>query len=86
MNWQPMSTAPRDGTVFVWLRITIVAVGKPTAYEWEARTMRRYWIAEERGLPREGDGFWLAGCSVADMDATGWWAPLPNGAATGDTP
>jgi hypothetical protein len=87
MNWQPMETAPRDGTEFVWLRrITIVAVGKPATYEFHACVMHRRWIAEERGLPREGEGFWMAryGGSVPDMDARhGWWAPLPTAGVPG---
>jgi hypothetical protein len=79
-EWSPMTTAPMDGTEFVWLqRITILAVGKPNSYRWEARTMRRHWMSDERGLPREGKGYWMAKFgSVPDFAALGWWMPLPQ--------
>lgn len=81
MDWQPMETAPRDGSEFVWLqRIIVIAAGKPNTHEHEVLMMRRVWSADSLGRAREGDGFWMARWrgSVSDYEAKhGWWAPPP---------
>lgn len=66
MNWQPISTAPRDGTVFLGRLHPQIARGTP--YE-----IVRY---EERPLLGEtwtapNDGF------SCDLDCLTHWMPLP---------
>jgi len=72
--WQPIDTAPRDGTA-----ILAIAVGYewPEVIRWEAYPAD---IAEELGE----DGYWtfaeqlLADVAAPDMTEISHWMPLPE--------
>lgn len=85
-GWQPMATAPRDGTAFVHLYVVIYAAGCVGRPDWRqpfAGPLARW----PRESARQGRGYWSIvtdderdyssglrpQCSVADTGATGWW-------------
>lgn len=71
-NWQPIDTAPRDGTPFIWFHyITILT--KPVTYKPEVDIVRRAWLGE-----KTGNGYWMGKwTSHGDADLScGWWIPL----------
>lgn len=74
---QPISTAPRDGTPFMWLHYIKVLHpgGKPVEYKPYAQVIRRTWVGEKVGA-----GYWMGEySSKSDYDLMhGWWLPLPD--------
>ena len=77
-TFQPISTAPTDGTPFVWLHY-IKVLNSPITLDWKVDLVRRAWIGETSGVPRVGKGYWMGSyTSHGDDELTqGWWAPLP---------
>lgn len=79
-GWQPIATAPKDGTPFVWLRyITVIHEdGRPVTYEPDVEIIRRCWGLSANAV-RKGPGYWMGEyTSRSDLDLKlGWWMPLP---------
>ncbi len=71
-TWRPISTAPMDGTPFIWFRyITILT--KPVTYNPQVEIVRRHWLREKTGR-----GYWMGQyTSHGGGDLSyGWWTPL----------
>lgn len=81
LDWQPIESAPRDGTAFVWVHYIRVLNGpdKPDEYVPYSDVVRRHWINEEKN-GRSGDGFWMGQYgSHSDRELEcGYWKRLPD--------
>ena len=71
-GWQPIETAPRDGTEFLWLWV-ITVLGEEIEFEPQAEPLKRDWFGEEK----IGNGYWMGKyTSKGDASVFGWWKPF----------
>lgn len=93
-GWQPMATAPRDGTPFIHIYVVrYCGGGRPDWYQPFAEPIARWWIGGRRGNS-DDFGYWSTVAhdrdhgdqlrplfSVPEMGAHGWWT-MPDAYAS----
>lgn len=72
-NWQPIETAPKDGTPIIGLSPMDKFSGGVIGVQWIPVTYKKYWGGEFKL-----GGYWARSCHTQVVETPTHWIPLPE--------